>query len=309
MTAVGLAVLVKAADVFVDGAAALSARLDVAPVLVGAVVIGLGTSVPELLISTFAALGGDAELGVGNIVGSNIANLSLVLGVAALLTPVAVTSSTLRREAPVSLAAVVAFGIVVAIGLPFAGGVALLVALVVLLVLAIRTRSLPSDAELIEEVEELEERAGSVSTSRLSLRTTVGLIGTAIGAQLVVGGASGLAAATGLASGLVGLTVVAIGTSLPELVTAIQASRRGEDELVLGNVLGSNVFNSLLAGGTIAVLAPGPIADTALATRGVAVMVAVAVIARVSMAGGRRIGRPAAVLLLAGYAVAVVVTA
>lgn len=308
LTAVGLVLLVRAADMFVDATAALSIRLRLSPVLVGAVVIGLGTSVPEVLITSFAALGGDADLGVGNVVGSNIANLSLVLGVAALLTPVAVSSSTLRREAPLSVAAVTAFGVLVASGLPRWGGVALLVALVVVLAAATRNRTDASDVELAEEVIELEEAEDVVSTGRLSARAVVGLVGTALGAQLVVTGATGIAATTGLSGGLVGLTLVAIGTSLPELVTAVHASRRGEDELVLGNVLGSNIFNSLLAGGLVATLAPGPIDDTALATRGVTVMVAVAVLAWALMARGRRVGRAGAAVLLAGYVVAVAVS-
>lgn len=308
LTAVGLVVLVKAADVFVDGAAALSLRLRLSPVLVGAVIIGLGTSVPEVLVSSFAALGGDADLGVGNIVGSNMANLSLVLGVAALLTPVAVGSATLRREAPASMLAVVVFGALVAAGLPRWGGVLLLLALVGVLVVASRNRDEPADAELSAEVVELEAADPQVATGRLWLRALVGLVGTALGAQLVVSGATGLAEASGLSGGLVGLTLVAIGTSLPELVTAVHASRRGEDELVLGNVLGSNIFNSLLAGGLIAVLAPGPIDDRALATRGVTVMIAVAVFAWALMARGRRIGRGGAAVLLAGYVVAVAVS-
>lgn len=304
----GLVVLVRAADVFVRGAAAVSSRLQVPPIVVGAVVIGLGTSVPELLVSVFAAVDGNAELGVGNVIGSNIANLSLVLGVAALLTPVMASSTTLRREAPLSFLAVTAFGVVVWVGLPLVGGVLLLCAVVVVLVMAVRTRAEPSDAELIEEVRAVESRWDALSTTRLGLLTTLGLVGTAVGAQMVVTGATGVAAATGLADGLVGLTLVALGTSLPELVTAVQATRRGEDELVMGNVLGSNMFNSLLAGGLVAVLAPGPIDDRLLATRGVAVMVAVAALGWVAISRGRHISRPVAALLLAGYGVAVVVT-
>jgi cation:H+ antiporter len=307
-TLIGLGLLVKAADVFVDASAGLSLQLKIPPVVVGAVVIGLGTSVPEVLVSSFAAAGGDAALGVGNIVGSNIANLSLVLGVAALLSRVEVGRGTLRREVPLSVGAVVAFGIVVRAGLPVAGGIALLVALGVLLVLAARTRGGAADEELAEEVEELEAESRQQPTSRLGLVAFAGLVGTAIGAQLVVTGSTGIAAASGLSQGLVGLTLVAVGTSLPEMVTAVHAARRGQHELVLGNVLGSNVFNSLLAGGLVAVLAPGQLDDQLLATRGVMAMVAVSLVAWVMMARWRGVGRVGAVVLLAGYAIAVVVT-
>jgi cation:H+ antiporter len=306
----GLVLLVRSADVFVDAAAALSIEWRIPPVVVGAVVIGLGTSAPEVLISTLAAVEGDAALGVGNVIGSNIANLSLVLGVAALLAPVAVASSTLRREAPVSVLAVAAFGAAVAIGLPRWSGVALLGAMVAVVVAATRARAMAGDEELVEEVleEVAEQPADPRSRARRPLRALVGLIGTALGAQVVVTGAVGIADETGLSGGFVGLTLVAVGTSLPELVTAVQAARRGQDELILGNVLGSNIFNSLLAGGLVVLIEPGPLDDRSLATRGVAVMVAVSVLAWALMERRRRIGRLAACTLLAGYGVAVAVT-
>jgi cation:H+ antiporter len=306
----GLVLLVRSADVFVDAAAALSIQWRIPPVVVGAVVIGLGTSAPEVLISTLAAVEGDAALGVGNIIGSNIANLSLVLGVAALLAPVAVASSTLRREAPVSVIAVATFGAAVAIGLPRWSSVVLLGAMAAVVVAATRVRAMAGDEELVEEVleEVAEQPADPRSRARRPLRALAGLLGTALGAQVVVTGAVGIADETGLSGGFVGLTLVAVGTSLPELVTAVQAARRGQDELVLGNVLGSNIFNSLLAGGLVVLIEPGPLDDRSLATRGVAVMVAVSILAWVLMERRRRIGRLAAGTLLAGYGVAVAVT-
>jgi cation:H+ antiporter len=306
----GLVLLVRSADVFVDAVAALSIQWRIPPVVVGAVVIGLGTSAPEVLISTLAAVEGDAALGVGNIIGSNIANLSLVLGVAALLAPVAVASSTLRREAPVSVIAVATFGAAVAIGLPRWSSVVLLGAMAAVVVAATRVRAMAGDEELVEEVleEVAEQPADPRSRARRPLRALAGLLGTALGAQVVVTGAVGIADETGLSGGFVGLTLVAVGTSLPELVTAVQAARRGQDELVLGNVLGSNIFNSLLAGGLVVLIEPGPLDDRSLATRGVAVMVAVSILAWVLMERRRRIGRLAAGTLLAGYGVAVAVT-
>lgn len=310
LTVAGLVLLVRAADVFVDAAAALSIEWRIPPVLVGAVIIGLGTSAPEVLVSALAAVEGDAALGVGNIVGSNIANLSLVLGVAALMVPVAVASGTLRREAPVSVLAVTAFGAVVALGLPRWSSVALLSAVAVVVLIAARGGTRAGDEELAQEVleEVAEQTPDPGSRGRLPLRALGGLIGTALGAQVVVTGAMGIAEDTGLSGGLIGLTLVAVGTSLPELVTAVQATRRGQDELVLGNVLGSNIFNSLLAGGLVVLIAPGPLDDRGLATRGVAVMVAVSVLAWALMARHRRIGRVGAVALLAGYGLAVAVT-
>jgi cation:H+ antiporter len=306
LTVVGLAVLVRAADAFVDGAAGLSRRFGLSPVIVGAVVIGLGTSVPELLVSVIAAASGDASLGVGNVVGSNIANLSLVLAVAALVTPMAVRSSIIRREAPISFLAVAAFALALQGGLTRVDGVLLLLALVVVMIVTVRSASRAGNEELAEEVEQV---LAEVPARRVVLLTVVGLLGTALGAQLLVDGAVGLATELGLSEGFVGLTLVAVGTSLPELVTAVQAARRGEDELIVGNVLGSNVFNSLLVGGAIALVGPGPIDDTRLVTYGAATMVAVAALGWAVMGRKGRIARPEAALLLTGYVVAVVLTA
>ena len=307
LTIVGLAVLVRAADVFVDGAAGLSRRFGVSPVVVGAVVIGLGTSLPELLVSVLAAADGDASLGVGNIVGSNIANLSLVLAVAALVAPMAIQSSIVRREAPLSFLAVSAFALALqGGGLQRWEGVLLLVGLVVVLFVTMRSAGRSGNEELAEEVEEVLDTG---STRRLVVLTVVGLLGTALGAQLLVDGAIGVATEAGLSEGFVGLTLVAVGTSLPELVTAVQAARRGEDELIVGNVLGSNVFNSLLVGGAVALVGPGPIDDARLVTYGAATMVAVAALGWLVMGRDGRIARGEAAVLLSGYVIAVVLTA
>jgi cation:H+ antiporter len=305
-TVVGLVILVRAADVFVDGAAGLSRRYGVSPVIVGAVVIGLGTSVPELLVSVIAAANGDASLGVGNVIGSNIANLSLVLAVAALVVPIAVRSSVVRREAPISFLAVAAFAVALQGGLSRLDGVLLLLALVVVLVVTVRSATRTGNEELAEEVE---HAFAEIPARRVTMLTVIGLLGTALGAQLLVDGSVGFATELGLSEGFVGLTLVAVGTSLPELVTAVQAARRGEDELIVGNVLGSNVFNSLLVGGAIALVGPGPIDDTRLVTYGAVTMVAVAGLGWMVMGRKGTIARPEAALLLVGYVVAVVVTA
>jgi cation:H+ antiporter len=302
---VGLVVLAKAADLFVDGAVGLSVRWGVSPVLIGAAVIGLGTSVPELLVSVLAAARGDAALGIGNIVGSNVANLSLVLGVAALIMPLAVDASVLRREAPMSFVAVGAFALALQNGLSRLEGVLLLVGLAAAILVIVRSAGTGGNAELVDEVQEFEQAAGS--SRRGVLVTLVGLVGTTLGAQLLVTGAVDLAGEAGLSEGFVGVTLVAIGTSLPELVTAASAARRGEDELIIGNVLGSNLFNSLLVGGAIALIAPGRIDDVRLVTAGAIAMTVVALVAWLLMSRGRRITRAESVLLLAGYVVVVAV--
>ena len=303
---VGLFMLARAADMFVDGAAGISRRLGVSPVLIGAVVIGLGTSVPELLVSALAASRGDAALGIGNVIGSNVANLSLVLGVAALITPLAVNASVLRREAPLSLLAVGGFALALQNGLTRLDGALLLLGLVAAILAIIRTSTHGLNQALADDVD---EEFTLLSARRLGLVTLIGLVGTTLGAQLLVSGATGLATEAGISEGFVGVTLVAIGTSLPELVTAAHAARRGEDELILGNVLGSNIFNSLLVGGAIAIIAPGRIDDVRLVTVGALGMTVVALVAWLLMARGRRIVRGEAALLLAGYAAVVALIA
>lgn len=302
----GLVVLARAAAMFVDGAVGISRKFGVSPVIIGAVVIGLGTSVPELLVSVLAAVRGDSALGVGNVVGSNVANLSLVLGVAALLAPLAVNASVLRREAPLSFLAVGAFALALQNGLTRLDGALLLGGLVVAILIVVRATSRGRNDALAEDVE---GEFLPIRTGRLAAVTLVGLVGTTLGAQLLVTGATGLATEAGLSEGFVGVTLVAVGTSLPELVTAAHAARRHEDELIIGNVLGSNVFNSLLVGGAIALIAPGPIDDLRLVTVGAAGMTIVALVAWLLMARGRRIVRGEAALLLAGYVAVVVLIA
>ena len=160
-----------------------------------------------------------------------------------------------------------------------------------------------------ELVEELSDEILEAPTRRLWSLALVGLVGTALGAQLLVSGATGVATELGLSGGFIGVTLVALGTSLPELVTAVQAARRGEDELIVGNVLGSNVFNSLLVGGAIALVAPGPIDDAHLVTWGSAAMTAIAGLAWALMARRRRITRTEGVALLAGYVMVIVLAA
>lgn len=300
----GLAVLGLAAGQFVVGAARLAVRLRLSAVVVGAVVIGFGTSAPELVVSALAARGGSLELAAGNVVGSNVANLTLVLGVAALITPIGVTSPTLRREAPLCMAAVALFAVLVQAGLTRPEGLVLLAALVVVLTVVVVAP--PADDRLETEVGEFVEGDGARPPVRREvLRTAGGLAGTVVGAQLIVTAARDLAAAVGLAEGFIGLTVVAVGTSLPELATGVQAARRAETDLVVGNLLGSNIFNSLAVGGVAALVGPGALLDPTLTVRAVLLMVVVTTVAVGFMLSGRRVVRREGAVLFGAYVVAV----
>ena len=296
---VGLAVLVFAADQFVIGAVRIAARLRLSTVVIGAVIIGFGTSAPEMVVSGLAASQGNLDISAGNIIGSNIANLTLVLGAAALVTPVLVASPTIRREAPLSLGATAVFALLVQNGLTRVEGVVLLGLLIAILVLMVRS-SRAADPEISDEVEEY---LGEVveTAAKDTLRTVVGLVGTLAAAQLLVMSARSLASAAGLAEGFVGLTIVAIGTSLPELATSLQAARKGETDLIVGNLLGSNIFNSLAVAGIAALAGPGRVDDPSLTGVAVVLMLAVAVFATISMITGRRVVRAEGMLLLVVY--------
>jgi len=305
LVAVGLAILTRSADQFVIGAARLAAIVRLSPILIGAVIIGFGTSTPEMLVSGIAAARGDADVGVGNIVGSNVANLTLVLGAAILIVPITIAGSTLRREAPLMVGSVVLFGVLVQGGLDTREGLVLLAALVVVLAVIIRAGRAGGDEELTAEVSELVEGT-EMRPRREVVRTLVGLVGTVVGAQLLVEGAVGVADTLGLSGGFVGFTLVAVGTSLPELVTAVSAARQREVDLIVGNLLGSNIFNALAVGAVVGIVGAGPIDSERMVTVGVASMVVVAVGAWLMMVLRRRIHRWEGIVVLAAYAVTVV---
>ena len=313
--AVGLVLLVTGADRLVEGCARLSRGMGLSPVVVGVVIIGFGTSTPELLVTLLAALEGVFDLGVGNIVGSNIANVLLVVGVAAVVGPVVVGRTTLRREVPLSRLSVAAFAWAIQGPLRRIDALLLLglLTIVVGLILSLARRDLRTGASSavvagIAELDELDE--GPVRTGREALRALLGLVATLAGAQAVVLGGGAIAEGAGLSEGLIGLTLVAVGTSLPELAAAVQAVRRHETDLLVGNVLGSNLFNALAVGPVVVWTGAnvGRRVDPALAGTATWLMLA-AVIAVSLLLLRRRIGRAGGVALLVAYAAAVAVMA
>ena len=289
---VGIVILTFAADHFVEGAVSVADVFNISPVVVGALVIGFGTSLPEMLVSGVAAVQGDADLGVGNVLGSNVANLTLVLGIAALIAVISIDTLTSRRELPLCVGSVLLFAVFVQDGFRRWEGVVLAVALVATLLWLLRNAH---DHDLESPAQEHEPKGAMAS----GVRTVVGLTGTVGGAWLLVEGATSLADEVGLTGGFVGLTLVAIGTSLPEMVTAVVAARRGETDLIIGNLLGSNIFNSLAVGAVLGLLGPGPLEDNNLAGLATIIMISVVLIAAVFLyTGGRVVRWQAAALLL-----------
>lgn len=299
LAALGLAVLTVAADQLVLGAGRLATMLRIAPVVVGVIVIGLGTSAPEFVVSGIAAARGDVGLAAGNLIGSNILNLTMVLGIAALVAPIAVRSSTVRREAPLSVAATVAFAGAVAFGLGPLAGAGLAVAMLLTAVLLVHLARASAGPAIPPGADDPPQRRRGTTMARETARTVLGLLGTLLGAQLLVENASVLAARLGVPQVIIGLTLVAIGTSLPELVTAVQAQRRGASDLLVGNLLGSNLFNSLTGGAIVGLLGGHRPVDAGPAI--LLAMVLVALLAWALLGRGHRVTRTDAYLLLGAY--------
>lgn len=297
-----LVVLVVAGDQFVIAISVLASALDMRPTVVGAVVGGIGTSIVELVVAALAAVRGSTDLAVGSLVGSIAANVCLALAVAALIVPLRVDSATLRREAPLSVASVGLFTVLAAGGLGTADGVLLLV--LTPPVLAVLVRSARRGKAEEEVGVELAEFVGRTPhrTSREVWRAVVSLALMLGGAELMVRSTVSLAGRLGWAQSFAGATLVGIGTSAPLIASSIQGARRGEHDLVVGNVLGGNLFIALGGGGIVGLLsrgAPGGVGAVALW-----LTVAVVAASWVAMARGRTLVRSEAILLLAAYGAA-----
>lgn len=297
---VGVALLAWAADQFVLGAARVAIIKSVPALVVGVVIIGFGTSAPEMIVSALAASGGTPEVAIGNVVGSNIANLSLLLGVGAILVPLVVDSSTVKREAPLVVAAVVAFGLAVqGDGINQLEGIGLLIGLALAILVVTRGSSTANDP-LGPEAEELADAAHHKLGTEI-IRTIVGLAGTIGGAQLLLWGALDIADRAELSEGFVGATMVAIGTSLPELVTVIQSARRKETDLIVGNLLGSNLFNALGVGGIVGLIGAPSLDAPELTTVAAIAALVIALVAWAAMFTKHTVDRREGVLLVLAY--------
>lgn len=260
MLVFGFALLVWGADKFVAGASSLARRLGVSPLLVGLTIVAFGTSAPELAVSLTAAVQGANEIAVGNVVGSNIFNLLVVAGLSAVVCPLVMDRTLLRRDWPISLAAAVLLLVFIVPDLTISRieGVILLAAFAVVLGMQIRAALNNRDTLETEEDEVV------MSPIMIAVNIVLGLACIIIGGQLAVNGATGIARMFGLSETLIGLTIVAIGTSLPELVTSLVAARKGQNEIAMGNVIGSNIFNILLILGVSATITPIPVQATSI---------------------------------------------
>lgn len=269
----GIIVLTFAADRAVDAAEDVSDQLGISPVIVGALVVGLGTSLPEMVVSGVAAAQRETiDLAASNIIGSNVANLTLALGIAALITHVTAPREVFVREGGIMLAGTVLFA-----GLALTGHLAQWhgIVLLVTMIGAALIIALNGEAETTSAIVEVDRS----KISKAFLTAIIALIGVVIGAQLLVTGAVDIAEELGASEALIGLTIVAIGTSLPEIATAVASARRGSVELIIGNIFGSNIFNALAVGGVAGILGTGKIEETTDASLWVMIGVSAAVLA------------------------------
>ena len=269
----GFALLVWGADRFVIGAAALARNLGVPPLLIGLTIVGFGTSAPEILVSAMAAIQGNTGLAVGNAIGSNIANIALILGTTALIAPLMVKSDMLRREYALLLAVSVGtFVLLIDDDLGRIDGVLLLIALALTMLALIRIGQKRRDHDpLAEEIEA--EIPSDLSNLKATVWFVVGLVTLIASSRMLVWGAVEIATALGVSDLLIGLTIVAIGTSLPELAASVMSAIKKEHDLAIGNIVGSNIWNLLAVLGVPGLLAPGGI-PAEVAERDMLVMLA-----------------------------------
>ena len=251
---VGFLLLIKGADFFVEGSAAVAKKLRVPTMIIGLTIVAMGTSAPECAVSIAASIKGSNAMAISNVVGSNIFNLMVVCGFCALFTPLIVHAKTLKQEFPFSVLAAIIMLIAGFIGMTLGriDGVFLLVLFAFFLAWMVKSAlNARANAEDIEE-----ENVKDLGNLQCLLYIIGGIIAIVIGGDLVVDSATEIARTFGLSENLIGLTIVAFGTSLPELVTSAVAAKKGEVDMALGNVIGSNIFNILLVAGIAATVSP-----------------------------------------------------
>lgn len=308
----GFVVLIVGGELLVRGAVRVAERAGMSELLIGLTIVGFGTSAPELVASVEAALAGSPGIAWGNIVGSNLANSLLILGTASMILPVVVPRGPLWRDGGLALAATVVLWLVASTtGITIAIGSAFLIVLLAYLAYAYRAeRTQPVGATALhEKAEALEVSDTHLHDAeplwRSILILVLGIVLIVMGGRWLVEGAIDLARLVGMSEAVIGLTVIAIGTSLPELVTSVIAAYKGASAVALGNVLGSNIFNLLLIGGVTAVIAPGTIPGE-ITNFGLPVLIAASVLLLIFAATGRKITRWEGGILLATYLVLLV---
>lgn len=299
MLVVGFVLLIKGADWFVDGAAGIAEKLGIPQLVIGLTIVAMGTSAPEAAVSISAAFKGAADITIGNIVGSNILNILIILGISSIITVLAVAKSTVKIEIPYMIVITVLLMVLGLDGtISFVDGVILLAAFILYLVYLFVLAK--KDQQVNGPDEDPDPEKGPISISKALLLIVVGLGLIILGSNLAVDGATGLALFFGLSERFIGLTIVALGTSLPELFTSVMAARKGNADIAIGNIVGSNIFNILFVVGISSLIIPivfdpAFIIDTLVA-------VGAAVLLWICCLKNQSIGRFSGILMLICYA-------
>lgn len=290
LLAVSLAMLVIGANWLVDGSAAIARRYHLSEYLIGATIVGMGTSMPELVVSSISAIGGHGDIAIGNVVGSNIFNVFLILGITALMMPIKYTRENIRRDIPLNVGISIIVLIMCALGIVWRGeyGLGRIDGLLLLVIFAIYLWSTMKSEKKQQAARESgnplpdSDQVASVDTSRYKSMTVCvlaiifGLAGLIFGGYIFVESASDIAREWGVSEAIIGLTIVAGGTSLPELVSSIIAVTKNKGQMALGNIVGSNIFNLLLILGVSSSIQPLTMGDITFADWGVMVFSAIA---------------------------------
>ena len=257
---VGLAVIIKGADFLVDGASSIARRFRVSELVIGLTVVAFGTSTPELFVNIVASLQGNSEIAIGNILGSNIANILLILGISSVICPLSVTKGTVWKEIPFSLLAAIVLGLMANDQLIDKNGISVLTRIDGLVLLCFFIIFLYYSVSIAKEIEGMEAHVPlkEHGMAKSFLLVVSGFAGLCIGGDWIVQGAVNLAVKLGISQSVVGLTIVAIGTSLPELATSAVAAHKGKPDIAVGNVVGSNIFNIFFVLGVSAIIKPIP---------------------------------------------------
>lgn len=256
---IGFVLLIKGADFFVDGSSSVAKRLKVPSMIIGLTIVAMGTSLPECAVSITASLNNNNALAVSNVIGSNIFNLMVVCGVCALFTPLAVSKDTLKKEFPFSIICAILLAALGAVGMTLGridGIVFLVIFAVYLCLMIVSAKNARNEALNKELEEEVDEEIKILPVWQCIVYIIGGAVAIKFGGDFVVDGASTIATGFGISQNLIGLTIVALGTSLPELVTSIVAAKKNEVDMALGNVIGSNIFNILLVLGVAGAISP-----------------------------------------------------
>lgn len=303
LLAVGFVMLIKGADWFVDGAAGIAGKLGIPQLVIGLTIVAMGTSAPEAAVSLSAAFKGSADITIGNIVGSNIMNVFIILGLSAVITPLKVAKSTIRYEIPFMLLITILMMILGMSGtITFMNGIILwglfIIYFIYLFVLTKKQPELEEGSDCVENVDE--ETVKKITIPKALLLVAVGIVLIVAGSNIAVDAASELARTFGLSERIIGLTIVAFGTSLPELVTSVLAAKKGNADIAIGNIVGSNIFNILFVVGTSALIIPIPFAQAFVID--FAVAASAAILLWILCFRKQKLGRLAGILMLACYA-------